>query len=318
MRGRYRITITGHRNSWHFAPTLRMQKLMVGTVAGLGVVLITGALLIGGLGQKISSLNDTVIVLSQSRQETETVNQSLLAEQKRLQRVVADKNSELALLTNEVDRIEMLVGLETVPGMSIYGRIDQAQQTAMQKRTMLDSIPSGYPLEKTYITSRYGNREHPVLNRDAFHKGVDLKAVRGTPVFASAEAVVEWAGEHKSSGLGRMVQLVHNFGFESIYGHLTKVEVKVGQYVQPGDLLGYTGSTGLTDGPHLHYEVSYLNRRLNPAPFLEWNLENYGAIFASEERVQWESLTEMINRKVGGQPATPLLRQAQVSSVTSP
>lgn len=318
MRGRYRITITGHRNSWHFAPTLRMQKLIVGSLAGLGTAIVTAALLIGGLGLKVSSLNDTVTALSQSRQKITATNQALLTEQNRLQNVVAEKNAELDLLTSEMDRIEMLVGNQSVPGMGIYGRIDLAQQTALEKRTMLDSIPSGYPLEKTYITSRYGKREHPVLNRDAFHKGVDLKAVQGTPVFASAEGVVEWAGNHKSSGLGRMVQLVHNFGFESIYGHLVKVEVKIGQYVQPGDLLGYTGSTGLTDGPHLHYEVSYLNRRLNPAPFLEWNLENYGAIFASEERVQWESLTEMINRKVGGQPAIPLLQQAQVSSVTSP
>jgi murein DD-endopeptidase MepM/ murein hydrolase activator NlpD len=188
----------------------------------------------------------------------------------------------------------------------------------LQKRTMLDSVPSGYPLENTYITSRYGKRDHPVLNRDAFHKGVDLKAIRGTPVYAAAEGVVEWAGEHRSSGLGRMVQLAHNFGFGSIYGHLGDVEVKAGQYVQPGDLLGYSGSTGLTDGPHLHYEVSYLNRRLDPAPFMEWNLQNYGAIFATEEQVQWESLTEVIIRKVGELPAPPLLRQAQVSSVISP
>ena len=88
----------------------------------------------------------------------------------------------------------MLVGLETAPGMGIYGRINLAQQTAMQKRTLLDSIPSGYPLEKTNITTHYGEREHPVLNRDAFHKGVDLKAVRGTPVFAPAEGCVERVG----------------------------------------------------------------------------------------------------------------------------
>ena len=318
MRGLYKITITGQRKSWHFAPTQRIQNMLAGGVVGLGVIILTAGLLVGGLSMKVSSLNETVVALSESREEITTNNKNLLAEQHRLQNLVGDKISELDLLSNEIDRIEMLVGLQTVPGMGIYGRIDLAQQSAMQKRTMLNSIPNGYPLKDTYITSRYGNREHPVLNRDAFHKGVDLKAARGTPVYAAGEGVVEWAGEHKSSGLGRMIQLVHNFGFESIYGHLTKVEVKTGQYVEQGDLIGYTGSTGLTDGPHLHYEVSYLNRRLNPAPFLEWNLENYGALFASEERVQWESLSEMINRKVGGQPETPLLPQAQVSSVTSP
>lgn len=318
MRDRYRITITGHRQSWHFAPTAAMQKLIVGGTIAFAVVLVLGGLLIGGLDLRVSSLNDTVAGLGQSRQEIATNNQALLRERKRLQDALAAKNRELELFTSEIDRIEVLVGLQAVPGMGIYGRIDLAQQVALQKRTMLDSIPSGYPVQDSYITSRYGKREHPVLNRDAFHNGVDLKAVRGTPVLASAEGVVEWAGQHQSSGLGRMVRLVHNFGFESIYGHLTKVDVKVGQYVRQGDLLGYTGSTGLTDGPHLHYEVSYLNRRLNPVPFLEWNLENYGAVFASEEQVQWESLTEMISRKVVGLPVTPLLRQAQVSSVTSP
>ena len=219
MRDLYRITITGHRESWHFAPTLFMQKLMVGGAISLGVILVLGGLLIGGLGLKVSSLNDMVTGLGQSRQEIATKNQGLLAEQNRLQKLLANKNRELALLASDIDRIEMLVGVQAVPGMGIYGRIDLAQQTAMQIRTMLDSIPSGYPLQNSYITSRFGKREHPVLNRDVFHKGVDLKAVSGTPVHASAEGVVEWAGEHKSSGLGRMVQLVHNFGFESIYGH---------------------------------------------------------------------------------------------------
>ena len=318
MRGRYKITISGYRKSWYFSPAPLMRKFMVGDVVGLAGVLALAVVLISGLSLKVSSLNSTVAKLDQSRQEILADNKSLRSEQTRVMNLLANKKDELEMLTGEIDQIEMLVGLRAVPGTGIHRRIDLARQSAMHKRTMLDSIPSGYPLENTYITSRFGNREHPVLNRDAFHKGVDLKAARGTPVYASAIGVVEWAGEHKSSGLGRMVQLVHNFGFESIYGHLTKVDVKPGQYVQPGDLLGYTGSTGLTDGPHLHYEVSYLNRRLNPVPFLEWNLKNYGAIFASEEQVQWESLTEVVSRKVAGLPATPLLRQAQVSSVTSP
>jgi murein DD-endopeptidase MepM/ murein hydrolase activator NlpD len=290
----------------------------VGGLFGLGITLITGIVLIGGLSFKVGGLNNTIADLSENRDELAASNFGLMSEQIKLMDIIAGKDNELKQLSGDLTQIEMLVGLESTRDDGIHYRMDIAKQTAMHKRTMLDSIPSGFPLKDTYITSRYGNREHPVLNRDAFHKGVDLKAIRGTPVFASAEGVVEWSGEHKSSGLGRMVQLAHNFGFGSIYGHLGEIEVKIGQYVQPGDLLGYSGSSGLTDGPHLHYEVSYLNRRLNPAPFMEWNLENFGAIFATEEQVQWESLTEMINRKVEGQPAAPLLRQVQVSSAISP
>lgn len=318
MRGLYRITITGRHESWHFALTPDMQKLLLGGIAGLGIAIIIGGLLIGGLSLKVSGLDNTVTYLEQNRLEIVAENLLLKSEQEQLLAIISAKDRALDLLAVNLAELEMLVGLQATPTTAINRRMDVALQTALQRRTMLDSIPSGYPLRDTYITSRYGKRDHPVLNRDVFHKGVDLKAIRNTPVFASAEGIVEWAGNHKSSGLGRMVQLDHNFGFGSIYGHLAEVEVKVGQYVQPGDLLGYSGSTGLTDGPHLHYEVSYLNRRLNPAPFLEWTLENYAAIFATEEQVQWESLTEMINRKVTGQPEVPLLRQAQVSSAISP
>jgi hypothetical protein len=318
MRGDYRITISGCRKSWHFALAPREQRRLVGALLGLGIILIAGIVLIGGLSIKVGGLNNTIAELSENRDDLATVNFGLMSEQSQLMDIIASKDNELKHLSGDLSHIEMLVGLESTRDNGIHYRMDIAKQTAMQKRTMLDSIPSGFPLKDTYITSRYGNREHPVLNRDAFHKGVDLKAIRGTPVFASAEGVVEWSGEHKSSGLGRMVQLAHNFGFGSIYGHLGEIEVKIGQYVLPGDLLGYSGSSGLTDGPHLHYEVSYLNRRLNPASFMEWNLENFGAIFATEEQVQWESLTEMINRKVEGQPAAPLLRQVQVSSAISP
>ena len=93
MRGLYKITITGQRKSWHFAPTQRIQNMLAGGVVGLGVIILTAGLLVGGLSMKVSSLNETVVALSESREEIATNNKNLLAEQHRLQNLVGDKIS---------------------------------------------------------------------------------------------------------------------------------------------------------------------------------------------------------------------------------
>ncbi|GAB4194557.1 MAG: M23 family metallopeptidase [Wenzhouxiangellaceae bacterium] len=317
MRDRQLITITDCHGARHYTLSQLMRRWIVGIAASIGILVMAGSLILYVMTNKVGDLKSQLADLQQYHNDIEANNDRLLAEQRRLLSAVREKSDELSLLSDEVGQIEMLIGLRPEPGTNLYERIDTASQTALEKRLMLQSIPSSYPVEKRIITSKYGMRTHPVRDEEAFHWGADLKAERGTPVYATADGAVEWAALHKGSGLGKMVKISHNYGFSTIYGHLNDIEVKAGQYVRQGDLLGYSGSTGMTNGPHLHYEVRYLQRRLDPAPFLEWSLDNYDTLFAREERVQWESLAKVV-RRTASVPERRLSQREQTSLAASP
>jgi len=199
----------------------------------------------------------------------------------------------------------------------VADRISVASHTAFEKRLLLGSIPSGYPLVEATVTSKFGMREHPVVEKTRLHGGVDLRASIGTQVTATADGVVEFAGNNPGSGMGKMIKIVHNYGFSTIYAHLDQVDVKVGQYVGQGEPIGRTGNTGLSNAPHLHYEIRYLGRRLNPSPFMKWSFDHYKTVFEQEERVQWQSLARTVRNQVRvmDQPSSP---PAASLSVISP
>jgi len=128
------------------------------------------------------------------------------------------------------------------------------------------STPLGWPT-LGYISSRYGWRIHPITGRKDFHHGVDIRAPAGTPVRATADGVVVYAGRTKLNG--NFVIIGHGYGYTTLYAHLKKYKVKVGQKVKRGEIIGYVGSTGLSTGPHLHYEVWKNKRRVNPLPYIK-------------------------------------------------
>ncbi|MCJ2188582.1 M23 family metallopeptidase [Novosphingobium beihaiensis] len=129
------------------------------------------------------------------------------------------------------------------------------------------SIPSRNPLDHDVMTSRFGQREHPILGRRRMHKGVDLAAPIGTPVYAPADGVVSRASWFSSYGL--YISLEHGGEMETRYGHLSRLNVAEGQRVHKGDVIGFVGSTGRSTGPHLHYEVRVDGKAVNPLPYMQ-------------------------------------------------
>jgi murein DD-endopeptidase MepM/ murein hydrolase activator NlpD len=297
VRDTFTITITDFRGARHF-PIRQIAKTYALAVAlCLGVTLLLGAGLIYWLSGKVDRLNGELAELQVRRQLTQGEFVLLLEEHERLQQAVADKEKELALVSDELGNIEVMIGLETDQGTDIKVRLDTASQTAIEKMLLLQSIPSGYPLEYKGKTSNFGYRQHPVKGNRAFHSGLDLRAKTGTPVYATADGVIEWAAYHKSSGLGNLVIINHNFGFTTYFGHLDRFAVKMGDFVRKGDLIAYSGNTGLSSGPHLHYEVRHLQRRLDPEPFTQWTLAQYDTLFEKETRVQWDSLAKAVKER---------------------
>lgn len=129
------------------------------------------------------------------------------------------------------------------------------------------SVPSRNPLDSGRLTSSYGMRVHPVLGRRKRHKGIDLAAPTGTPVYATADGAITRADRSRTYGL--VIYIDHGADLETRYAHLSKLLVADGQDVRKGDLIGYVGSTGRSTGPHLHYEVRVDGVAVNPIPYMK-------------------------------------------------
>lgn len=317
MRNRYQITVTSYRGARHFTLNQLMRRGLLGAASLLVLLFVGGSLLIHSLSTRVGHLSDELALLESERNAVQHERSALVEERNRLEVEVENKSHALMALGDELENIEILIGLRDRPQRSLAQRVDTASQTAFEKRLMLNSIPSGYPVESRQVTSPFGMRRHPIEERMAKHGGVDLRAPRGTPIHATADGIVEWAAKHRSSGLGKMVRLVHNYGFSTVYGHMDEIAVSPGAYVQRGELIGYSGNTGASTAPHLHYEVRHLNQRLDPAPFLRWSMADYDILFVKENRVEWESLVEVV-RNTARATERPSLPPVQSWSATLP
>jgi murein DD-endopeptidase MepM/ murein hydrolase activator NlpD len=135
------------------------------------------------------------------------------------------------------------------------------------QKDVYQATPKGFPVSGP-ISSQYGMRQNPFGGK-AHHAGVDISAREGTPIKASADGIVSFAGWTKGSGY--VVVLEHGCGYSTIYAHNKKNQVKVGQRVGRGEAIGFVGSTGNSTGPHLHYEVMQKGKNVNPKNFLSRN-----------------------------------------------
>jgi murein DD-endopeptidase MepM/ murein hydrolase activator NlpD len=127
-------------------------------------------------------------------------------------------------------------------------------------------LPIGTPVKNPKVSSRFGTRVDPFNGRAAMHSGLDFKASTGTPILATGDGKVIKAG--RSGGYGKLVEIRHANGLSTRYAHMSKMSVKVGQYVRKGSVIGKVGSTGRSTGPHLHYEVRSSKSARNPAKYI--------------------------------------------------
>ncbi len=127
-------------------------------------------------------------------------------------------------------------------------------------------FPDIWPTDGT-ITSLFGLRKHPILKTFKFHRGVDIANLKNTEILAAADGKVEFAGS--DGGYGNTVILNHGNGFETIYGHADDLLVKVGESISKGQLIASMGSTGLSTGNHLHYEIKFSGEPIDPTLFVK-------------------------------------------------
>ena len=162
----------------------------------------------------------------------------------------------------KIDRLERLLMLQS----SSYRELTDL---AKEHQDQLREMPAIQPVNGS-ITSGYGIRFHPVLKVRRMHPGLDFHAPVGTPIYATGDGVIDQA--RSGSGLGRYVKVLHETaGYLTVYAHMSKIApgIREGRTIKRGDLIGYSGNTGLSEAPHLHYEVRDLDgNQLNPIHFL--------------------------------------------------
>ncbi|WP_448587186.1 peptidoglycan DD-metalloendopeptidase family protein [Thermocrinis sp.] len=212
--------------------------------------------------------------------------QKLVEENKKILIEKEELNQERGLLNDKLKVIEarmaqiddylfqrgVMKGTNSVGGPSHKNviHLDISRVEFLEKRVKdilseIRNIPLGYPLYGK-ITSHVGWRKNPFGKGYEFHSGIDIEAPTGSAVKTTADGIVVFAGRY--SEYGNTVIVNHTSGYSTLYAHLSKIEVKVGQKVKAGDIIGKVGSTGRSTGPHLHYEVIKDGKQLNPVDFL--------------------------------------------------
>lgn len=176
------------------------------------------------------------------------------------------------LMTSTWQQLDALYRLTYATSLSL----DEVQVLAKDKEQMAMATPAIWPIDRTALKAFYafGVREkHPIYKVRTMHKGVDMSTNYGVPVYATGDGVVEKVEQgRRRKGYGRQILINHNFGYKTRYAHLQKMFVKAGDKVQRGQLIGEVGSTGGSTGPHLHYEVIYRGRNVNPVNYFNRNM----------------------------------------------
>ena len=230
---------------------------------------------------------------------------------------IEQRSEEIGLVGDRVEDLESIIGVGDAQNTireDLRERIDVASLTGAQKVFVMKFVPNGYPLDYyKRISADFGYRIHPLYFTKHLHTGIDFATDIGTPVYATADGVVEFAHMGYNGGFGNLVKLDHSFGFRTYYAHLNKIVVTHGSFVKKGQLIAYSGNSGASTGPHLHYEVRFLGNVLDPKNFIEWTMSDFSSIFENERNVSWQSLLTTINSLMGQVPP----QEEQQSSPTA-
>lgn len=173
------------------------------------------------------------------------------------------ENSQL--MTETAKRLDRLAKQMYIQSRSF----DEVVELVKNKEQLLASIPAIQPISNKdlkHVPSGYGWRTDPIYKTPEFHPGMDFTSNTGTEIYATGDGIVERADD-MAQGYGNHIVINHGFGYQTLYGHMSKMAARVGQKVKRGELIGYVGSTGRSTGPHVHYEVIKNGEKVNPINF---------------------------------------------------
>ena len=197
-------------------------------------------------------------------------------------------NSEL--IKNTTERLDVLIKQTVVQSRSL----DEIEKLASNRAELIKAIPSIQPIKNEdlrRIASGFGKRRDPFTKLWRQHNGIDFTAKKGTPVYATGDGIIKRA-DNRSSGYGKHIRIDHGHGYVSLYAHLNGYNVRRGQRVKRGEIIGFVGNTGRSAGAHLHYEIFKDKKHIDPINFYYGNLspEEYEKLIeqAKMENQSWD------------------------------
>ena len=296
QKGRQRFTVMFIPHS-----EKRIFNFQISVFTLVFVVFLLSILLVGfiGLTTHFTSTNDRFLKMSKNFNASEASLESFKDEIVDLRRVVKDFKSRMEGVLNEIGTeggknyleqgvggdLSSLVNLEDVEMGDLRDLSDlislrtylensveplgEIHQVLEAQRELLVDIPTLWPLKgvRGNVTNRFGPARHPFTGGWYLHKGIDIAWGIGVPIVATANGKVQKI-DNDTMGLGKYVVLRHNYGFHTRYGHMDRIIVQKGQEVRRGQVIGYMGNSGLSTGPHLHYEVWIGTQVVDPEQFL--------------------------------------------------
>jgi murein DD-endopeptidase MepM/ murein hydrolase activator NlpD len=196
-----------------------------------------------------------------------------------------EKAKSLKVVVEAYKKLDNVLAKMEVQKSSYGSLLKKAEMNVIRLKHLPAIIPiANWDLKR--IGSGFGMRYHPILHRYRMHEGIDFVAPSGTPIFSSADGVVRSA--RLSDSFGKVVEIDHGYGIITLYAHLSKIKVKRGQKVVRGEIIGLTGNTGLSLGPHLHYEVHVHRKEVDPVNyfFKDLTAKEYEAVVARAESLK--------------------------------
>ena len=210
-----------------------------------GIIKITGEELAGSKGNRIIKIKDTPTYIN-TNENLKNING------------LNKKNYKSGIKENVIENINV----KNVVDNQEVQRIQNILNENINNKNFGKIL---WPVKSGKITSKFGNRNHPVLKSVKFHRGVDIAVSLGTPVYAGIKGIVTFAG--KRGNYGNLVEIEGSDGIKVRYAHLSKIDVIAGQRVSDGEKVAETGNTGMSTGPHLHYEIIVDESPVNPLNF---------------------------------------------------
>lgn len=205
---------------------------------------------------------------------------------------INNRIDEISALTQQINDLHRIMNV----GLTINSQ-DKIQSQLIQDNKNMDMlfniIPNGFPIKDVQVSSNYGNRIHPVNLIESLHTGIDLKSKVGDDVYSTASGIVTKVINNDNNGYGKYIIIQNAFGFSTLFAHLEDIFVKEGDFVGKNSLIAYSGNTGKSTGPHLHYEVRFMEKSLNPIDFIYWNKKTFNSIFYTNN-IKWSKLISIL------------------------
>ncbi len=208
-----------------------------------------------------------------------------------LRSAIKEKDEQIANVNSKIDTLEGIMDIRknNKQAKNSTYNVDLKNLSNEQRILLLSLIPNGNPLKDFKSKISTSKRVHPLKKELGVEGGMDYLVAKNTPVYATADGVVSLVQHGGKTGFGNVIKITHSFGFSSMYAHLNTLSVKKGDFIQKGQLIGYSGDSGKSDGERLYYEISFLNGSLNPTNYADWNINNFDAIL-KEDNIDWGSL----------------------------